>query len=359
MKTHNFKLLLYFVSVWPFPLRSEGWQQQQPTNPIILFSQLLGRNPLNALMRRCAAHVTDSIESPPPSPTQLIILIPAFNEAERIPSTIACYRRELQTPTLAMLLVGPPKILVIDDGSSDYTYEVVTKTFSNDGTIQCIRLPYNQGKGAALAAGIDHISKVIQLQEQPHSDIDTLILTQDADGSGDLRYLPQMILILWKLLRQYDTESSSCIDSKVQPTNSFPAAMVVGNRNFNFFTPRGVTRWGFQTVVKLLMNDLRVQDSQCGYKLLTLSAARSLYKDLHLRGWSHDVEVLHRAKLLSIPIAEVPIDWEDKEGSKVVASGVAKVSLQMLWDVIRLRWNYSFTQAWQLSAPSAEEMDFF
>ncbi|KAL3917825.1 MAG: hypothetical protein SGARI_007621 [Bacillariaceae sp.] len=125
-------------------------------------------------------------------------------------------------------------------------------------------------------------------------------------------------------------------------------AMVVGNRNYDFFSPRGVTRWGFQTTVKLLMNDLRVQDSQCGYKLMTLPAAQLLYKDLHLQGWSHDVEVLYKAKLYDIPIAEIPMDWEDKDGSKVVESGVAKVSVEMLLDVMRLRWNYSVTKAWRL-----------
>ena len=62
---------------------------------------------------------------------------------------------------------------------------------------------------------------------------------------------------------------------------------------------------------------------------------------------SHDVEVLYRAKILNIPIDEMSIDWKDKDGSKVVESGIIKVSFQMLWDVIRLRWNYSIVKRWK------------
>jgi hypothetical protein len=57
--------------------------------------------------------------------------------------------------------------------------------------------------------------------------------------------------------------------------------------------------------------------------------------------------VLYRAKILNIPIDEMSIDWKDKDGSKVVESGIIKVSFQMLWDVIRLRWNYSIVKCWK------------
>jgi dolichyl-phosphate beta-glucosyltransferase len=192
-------------------------------------------------------------------------------------------------------------------------------------------MPMNGGKGAALARGIQHIAETT-------SSNNAVILTQDADGSGNLKYLDTMMDSLQTLL----TENDGTLDwSK--------PAFVTGNRNYNLFSARGITRWGFQTVVRLIMNDLGVQDSQCGYKLMTLSAAASLYKDLHLKGWSHDVEVLYRAKLKSIPIREISIDWMDKDGSKVVASGVVRVSTQMLLDVLRLRWEYSVSGAWKTS----------
>jgi dolichyl-phosphate beta-glucosyltransferase len=251
----------------------------------------------------------------------------------------------------------------VDDGSDDDTANVV-EMFPAQIPIRCVRMAKNGGKGAALAKGIQFITEQQQQLQYASSTSpsssssssssmeDILILTQDADGSGDLLYLDEMAQTLRKLLPSIDPDpdhtassSSSSTSMTTRPDWSVPG-MVVGNRNYDFFSARGVTRWGFQTTVRLIMNDLRVQDSQCGYKLMTLPAAQCLYKDLHLRGWSHDVEVLYRAKLLNFPIQEVKIDWEDKDGSKVVASGVVKVSLQMLWDVIRLRWNYSISKAW-------------
>jgi len=218
----------------------------------------------------------------------------------------------------------------VDDGSSDTTSHVVKQSADTDFPsipVQCITLSRNLGKGAALSRGIKHIS------DRNADNNDLLILTQDADGSGDLVYLNKMYDELQQLLR-------------TRPLNSL--ALVTGNRNYNLLSPRGITRWGFQTCVSTIMGGLGVQDSQCGYKLMTIPAASLLYRDLYLKGWAHDVEVLFRAKLLGVPLAEVNIDWLDKDGSKVLEEGVINVSTQMLRDVLRLRWEYSITGAWKL-----------
>jgi dolichyl-phosphate beta-glucosyltransferase len=256
---------------------------------------------------------------------RIVVLIPAYNEEKRILSTLESYQHFLEESKWNC------EILVVDDGSDDETVHVVDSFPEGKIPIQCIAMPRNGGKGAALAFGIQHVAET-------SPDTKPLILTQDADGSGNLIYLESMMELLEDLLsKDVDT-----LDWSKQ-------ALVTGNRNYNLFSARGITRWGFQTTVRLIMNDLRVQDSQCGYKLMTLSAAKVLYKDLHLTGWSHDVEVLFRAKLRDIPIQQISIDWKDKDGSKVVASGVARVSMQMLLDVLRLRWEYSVTGAWKPS----------
>ena len=268
---------------------------------------------------------------------QLIILIPAFNEEMRIESTLQAYRAFLLKSRYSS------RILVVDDGSSDRTSHVV-QNFANstdlsECPIRCLSLPRNQGKGAALAAGIRYVAE--HFGEDSNL---TLILTQDADGSGDLVYLDGMIDRMKELLvAESEEEKAMAMPSRIDWSQR---AIVTGNRNYNLWSPRGITRWGFQTAVKLIMNDLRVQDSQCGYKLMTLNAAIDLYEELEVKGWAHDVEVLYRAKLVNIPIEEIPIDWEDKEGSKVVQSGVARVSTEMLLDVIKLRWQYSNFKAW-------------
>jgi dolichyl-phosphate beta-glucosyltransferase len=291
----------------------------------------------------------------------LVVLIPAYNEKDRIQSTLESYGATLMEPNMAALFAST-EILTVDDGSADHTFQIVVEHQKKmkeknpfHDQIKCIKMSQNKGKGAALASGIQYLASRDESLEN------LVILTQDADGSGDLSYLPIMLEKLSDLLQEPIRDSSitsQAIEATTTTiTNSRKTttciwsqpAMVVGNRNYNFFSPRGITRWGFQTVVKIIMNNsLRVQDSQCGYKLMTWSAARVLYDNLHLQGWSHDVEVLYRATLLNqMPIAEIPIDWQDMDGSKVVASGVVKVSWQMLWDVLRLRWNYSVTKKWR------------
>ena len=255
-----------------------------------------------------------------------MVLIPAYNEESRIGSTLNSYQEFLSQSKWSC------EILVVDDGSSDRTSEVVNDFRADKIPISCISLPDNAGKGAAISMGMEHIATKNETPEN------LVILTQDADGSGDLIYLNSMMETLEGLI----TDRSGNIDWNQK-------ALVTGNRNYNIFSSRGITRWGFQTAVSLIMGGLRVQDSQCGYKLQTLSCAKVLYKNLNLKGWAHDVEVLYHAKLREIPIAQIDINWKDKDGSKVVESGVVKVSLEMLLDIVRLRWEYSVTGAWKES----------
>lgn len=265
------------------------------------------------------------------APNRLVVLIPAFNEEDRIGSTLESYRGFLTSQE-----TWDCEILVVDDGSSDGTSQVVKQSAEKKFPkvpVQCISLSKNEGKGEALSRGIRHIADT-------NSGIDDiLILTQDADGSGELTYLDHLYRELQRLLLASGSTGKS--------EWSVPA-LVTGNRNYNFFSPRGITRWGFQTCVSTIMGGLGVQDSQCGYKLMTLATADLLYTGLHLKGWAHDVEVLYRAKLLGVLVTQISIDWADKEGSKVVEAGVVNVSAQMLRDVLRLRWEYSITGRWIL-----------
>lgn len=277
---------------------------------------------------------------------RLFILIPAYNEESRIASTLECYQNFLMDPFNDLSsLFQTCKIIIVDDGSTDDTIQVIqnftTSTSSriapaaadddnNDGTssalasaisIHIVQMKYNQGKGAALERGFQYL--VDNHDTDDYDDTDTscrhtkgyersaaLILTQDADGSGDLIYLKTMFhklrdLILISSSSSYDrnncdsgnndddhsavfSDSNNTVlpDQTIIGDWSSALGMVIGNRNYKAFSRRGITRLGFQMCVRALsMNSLRIADTQCGYKLMTLNTSKQLYNNIHLKGW--------------------------------------------------------------------------
>jgi dolichyl-phosphate beta-glucosyltransferase len=215
---------------------------------------------------------------------------------------------------------------VVDDGSTDNTIEAIQSTEKQGIRVSSISLGHNQGKGSAIAHGIS-------VMKEKENGIGQIILIADADGSADISYLNDMVKSL------SDTIETS--QMMINPWNV--KSIVVGCRNDGTLPSRKITRWGFKRVVKFICGDLRIDDTQCGFKLMTLDAGAILYKDLNLQRWTHDVEVLYRAKLLGISTSEVPIGWQDKDGSKLATSFLqtVTVSLEMLLEILWMRLNYS------------------
>lgn len=267
----------------------------------------------------------------PPVP-HLVVLLPAYNEVQRIGDTIETYQYYLDSCDQWM---EKAQILVVDDGSEDGTSNFV-QSWKSDGKVHvdCISLSHNEGKGAAISFGIRHL--VTQ-----YADEACLVLIADADGSGDISCLKKMVTSLGHL-----------IASQTLSEESFwhVPALVVGNRGYKGSSlSRSILRWGFRTTVRILCGDLRVSDSQCGFKLLTLAAAKRLYVDLNLKRWSHDVEVLYRAREWNMPITEETVRWKDKEGSKLITSpfSAVQVSSIMLLEVLQMRIEYDMGR-WKL-----------
>ena len=263
---------------------------------------------------------------------QLTVVIPAYNEELRILETLETCQRYLSDSDLWK---QRSTILVVDDGSTDTTVDVVRRIGSaisdRSVAIHCVSLETNQGKGAALARGI---------REACEKFPDSLILTTDADGSPEIAGLEDLYASLETILKDAADDGTVHWDQ---------AAMINGYRTYQSASAsRLIFRWGFRTVVKTLCGDLGVQDSQCGFKLMTAAAASRLYSNLHVPGWSHDVEVLFRARHYGVQVAEHAVGWEDKAGSKLVASpcGVIAVSLKMFLEVLLIRWSYA-TGRWK------------
>jgi len=291
----------------------------------------------------------------------LTILLPAYNESERITETLKAYSSYITSSREDVVCTSAPPgspllrkidILVVDDGSADDTADVVRQYSECNPSIQksidCLSLPRNEGKGGAIARGIQ---KIVRRKQQRFGNEDdnsrstddriSLVLLADADGSGDLSCLGDMLHALDDIL----------VNQKQTQTLQGNEDLIVGNRGYDGAgIARIILRWGFRTAVRIICGDLGVSDTQCGMKLMTLGAANTLYRDLNLRRWSHDVEVLYRAKILAVSVAEVPVKWEDKDGSKLVTSagGAIGASIRMLLEIIQMRIEYALGR-WQVN----------
>jgi dolichyl-phosphate beta-glucosyltransferase len=88
----------------------------------------------------------------------------------------------------------------------------------------------------------------------------------------------------------------------------------------------------------------QIRDTQCGFKLLSRSAALKTFPSLHIERWAFDVELLKIAEMTGIPLAEVPVRWTEIEGSKL---DPISASIQMFKDLFFLWLRYALG-VWKL-----------
>jgi glycosyltransferase involved in cell wall biosynthesis len=222
------------------------------------------------------------------------IIVPALNEELRLQRTIPLLRAYLADWVSA-------EIIIVDDGSTDATAAVAARQLRGfQHTV--VRLPWHAGKGAALRAG------VAASQGQ-------LVVLMDADLAAGLDNLPSLLRGLERadiaVGSRHLAESEIHYDSQVR---------AICSKWFGRFV-RTVTR-------------IEVSDTQCGFKAFRTDAAKMLFHLAETSGFAMDVELLALARLLGYNVAEVPIAWTDKPGSKV---NLFRDPMKMAVDVLRLR----------------------
>ena len=238
------------------------------------------------------------------SDQSLLLLIPAYNEEQRIEPMLRDYaeyfRREYH---------GPFRIYVVLNGCVDDTIGVVRRVAKEFPEINWIEFPGRIGKGGALIEGLKLAGQA------------DLIGYVDADGAT----APKDFHDLVKRIR----EAHCVIASRWLPGAVLHQSQS-GERRF-------ASRL-FHTAVQLFFW-MNIADTQCGAKVLRREAVERIHSSLRLADLAFDINLLYSLKAADFTILEIPTVWTDKAGSKV--SFNAKTSLNMLLSIVRLRLLYS------------------
>lgn len=225
----------------------------------------------------------------------LSIVLPAFNEARRLPMSI---------PPLAEHLAGlglRSEVILVDDGSNDETVAVGTELLRQIPHSGVYRLGRHAGKGAAVRAGVARATG--------HK-----IVFMDADLATDVDHLGQLLDALEEVHVAIGSRSApGAVTSGVTPSSD------AAHRAFNALA-RSVT-------------DLDVTDFQCGFKGFRAPAAKLLFQLVRERGYVFDVELLSLAERIGYRTCEIPVRWSAVRGSHV---RIVVDSVQMSYQVARI-----------------------
>lgn len=221
----------------------------------------------------------------------LTIVIPAYNEEKRILPTLRRIREYAAVSKIAIA------IIVVDDGSTDRTCDVVEQThYSN---LRLIRQKKNQGKFAAFSAGV-------------HAATCEWVLLYDADGATPITVL----------------------DSIMAHTSDYDC--LIGSRrvkNAKITVSQSIVRTIFGRVAYVFIRwlaGLPYKDTQCGFKLIKTSFARTAAAQMTVGRFGGDIELLQLIKMQGARMREVPVEWHDVPNSTVRWSDYLKTFADLL-----------------------------
>ena len=224
------------------------------------------------------------------------IIIPAYNEENRLPGSLSAVRDYLGQTTWDFV-----EVVVVDDGSRDGTAEVARSTGA-----RVLLNPGNRGKGYAVRHG------VLEAKGE-------WVLVTDADLSAPIAELEK----LWSAAQGERAQvaiGSRAVDRSLVGVHQ-PAMREWMGRGFN--------------LAMRLVTGLPFRDTQCGFKLFEAAAAREIFRRQRLDGFGFDVEVLFIAQRLGYRCLEVPVRWDNVEGTKVSLW----LGMTAFLDLLKVRWN--------------------
>jgi len=234
------------------------------------------------------------------SPLTYSIVLPAYNESARIASTLD------QILAHAGKREWSFEVIVVNDGSTDDTAQIVDAYARKYPMLRLLRNPGNRGKGYSVRQGMF----------EARGDV---LLFSDADLSSPIVEAEQLFAAIHQ-----------------------GADIAIGSRWLNVDTQvkrQPLHRQLFGRIFNLMLRlglGLNFKDTQCGFKAFTRHAAQKVFPLQRIERWGFDPELLYLAKTFGLTVAEVPVAWSHREGSQLrpFRDGVSMFS-----EILAIRWN--------------------
>jgi dolichyl-phosphate beta-glucosyltransferase len=234
------------------------------------------------------------------SPTpELSIVIPAYNEQDRLPPTLARVRAWIDAAKIST------EVIVVDDGSQDFTAAVVANLSADWPELRILVNPGNHGKGYSVRHGA--------LEARGR-----IVLFTDADLSAPIEEADKLLAAL----ATHDIAiGSRALDRRL---------ISVHQSKLREFA--GIV---FNMVVRIVLG-LPFSDTQCGFKAFMREPCKIVFQQQRIERFGFDPELLFIAKRHGLTIAEVPVRWAHDPGTRVA---MLRDSLKMFAEVLGIRWN--------------------
>lgn len=242
-----------------------------------------------------------SVNAPNDTLPRLSLVIPAYNEAMRIESTLVHVLRYLEGQSYRS------EVIVVDDGSTDATFGVVRNMRTPNRTpLRVHQMKENRGKGAAVKAGMLDVAR------------GEYRLFYDADASTPIEEVE-------KIWRQFEAGAAVVIGSRSLPDSR----VEVHQAPYREFMGRTFNR------ILHVMRLSTLVDTQCGFKAFTAEATNLVFPRQTVDGFSFDVELLYIAGKHGLAVREVPVRWINSPASRV---NPVSDSFRMLYDLILINY---------------------
>jgi len=226
----------------------------------------------------------------------LSIVIPAYNEAGRIVSSLEAIQDYVRGKDFLV------EIIVVDDGSTDNTAEIA----SAQAGVRVLRNQGNRGKGFSVRHG------VLEARGE-------LILFTDADLSAPIEEADKLLATM------ESSHADAVVGSRALQRE------LIGTHQSPF------REWGgrFFNLLVRIFTGLRIQDTQCGFKLFRRQTTRRAFELQRVDRFGFDPEILFLVERLGGKVVEVPVRWNHNAATKV---HYLRDSLHMTLDLVLLRW---------------------